>query len=148
MAFRVSNHPKKWPKTTKIIKQNEQGVASELKEKKRALATAETDIKDMRTYLKAAEPALEKLRPIPDALDRIGYDFKQLNAQYAETVAQLLALESQIEDESDEKKKKKLIVEHKKADAFATTLDTRVNSMVDSLRSLMQEGNRCIGILG
>lgn len=147
MAFRPSKHPKKWPKTTKIIKQNEQGVAAEIKMKTRGISEGETEVVTTRAFLKAAEPALKSLRPIPDKLNELGRDLKKLNADYAATVAKLLALESQIEDESDEKKKKKLISDHKKAESEADDFDNRVNTLIGTLKALVQEGNDYITIL-
>lgn len=168
MSYKPSKHPKKWKDTASSRRKNELGIEIERKDVVATLSksgtlvtTVQANIKTLQAdiakwqanltkdsaWLKSAEPALKDLQTMPASIQKLGRELKKNNDALGNAVKNVEAIEAQIESEGDEKKKKKLIAQHKKLDGLADALDGNRNMFIITLKALVERKKQLFEIL-
>ena len=119
VSYKPSKYVKKWDSATKIVKICEKSAKSQRTQAISNAANAESNVKHQQEWLKKAVPALRDLKNIPDEIKSLQTQLSENFTSYAMVIVNLIAVEGDIAEESDEKKKKKLISQHKQFEKSA-----------------------------
>ncbi|MEP5727899.1 MAG: hypothetical protein ABJL67_00855 [Sulfitobacter sp.] len=147
MSYKPSKHPKKWERTSKVLAQNQVMLERNRKMAVAALSKAETKFATTSAWVTAAQPAIKDMRNMPAAYQDLRKEMDRTGDLYAKHVVELISLEEQIEDETDEKRRKKLIAQHRTADLSANAMNASFNMMKDSVNALSKHYEKTAKLL-